>query len=49
VSKLLSHYLQKADGEAEVTARHFLSTNDVWKSWVPEDVAKKVEAALSSS
>jgi glycine betaine/proline transport system substrate-binding protein len=49
VSKLLSHYLQKAGGEAEVTARHFLSTNDVWKSWVPEDVAKKVEAALSSS
>jgi glycine betaine/proline transport system substrate-binding protein len=49
VSKLLSHYLQKAGGEAEVTARHFLSTNDVWKSWVPAGVAKKVEAALSPS
>ncbi len=46
VSKLLNHYLTDADGEAEVTARHYLKTNKAWESWVPADVAKKVKAAL---
>ena len=46
VSALLHHYLTEADGEAEMTARHFLKTNKAWDGWVPGDVAKKVRAAL---
>jgi len=46
VSALLAHYLDEADGEADITAKHFLSTNSDWKAWVPADVAKKVEASL---
>ena len=46
VSELLVHYLGEAEGEAEVTARHFLKTNKDWESWVPADVAAKVKAAL---
>ncbi|MBT6565920.1 MAG: glycine/betaine ABC transporter substrate-binding protein, partial [Candidatus Puniceispirillum sp.] len=46
VSALLVHYLGEAEGEAEVTANHFLKTNTEWESWVPADVAAKVKAAL---
>lgn len=46
VSKLLSHYLGEADGEADITAMHFLQTTSAWESWVPADVAAKVKAAL---
>jgi glycine betaine/proline transport system substrate-binding protein len=30
----------------ELTAKEFLKTQAMWKSWVPADVAKKVTAAL---
>jgi ABC-type proline/glycine betaine transport system substrate-binding protein len=46
VSKLLVHYLGEADGEADVTARHFLKTSADWENWVSADVAKKVKASL---
>ncbi|WP_211365792.1 glycine betaine ABC transporter substrate-binding protein [Litorivicinus lipolyticus] len=38
----------KADNQAtgEDTAMEFLATSDAWKSWVPADVAAKVEKAL---
>lgn len=49
VSKALSYLEKEAGGDAKVTAIHFLKTDKVWKSWVPADVAKKVEAALKSS
>ncbi|MFT5258561.1 MAG: glycine betaine/proline transport system substrate-binding protein [Saprospiraceae bacterium] len=46
VSALLDHYLNEADGEADITAMHFLKTSSDWESWVPADVAAKVKAAL---
>jgi ABC-type proline/glycine betaine transport system substrate-binding protein len=48
LSKLLVHYLDpdQADGEAELTARHFLTTSSDWESWVPADVAQKVKDSL---
>lgn len=46
VSKLLAHYLDEADGEAAVTAKHFLKTDKSWEAWVPADVAAKVKASL---
>ena len=49
VSKALSYLEKKAGGDAAATAIHFLKTNKVWKSWVPADVAKKVEEALKSA
>ncbi len=46
VSNLLDHYLNDADGEADITAVHYLKTTSDWESWVPADVAAKVKAAL---
>ena len=46
VNELLAHYKTVADGEADVTAKHFLKTDKSWESWVPADVAAKVKAAL---
>ncbi len=40
-------YMEKNEAEPEPTARWFLKTQQaVWTHWVPEDVAKRVEAAL---
>ena len=47
VSKFLTHLEKEAGGDAKTTAIHFLKTDKVWKSWVPAEVARKVEAALS--
>ena len=47
--KALAYLEKNAGGDAAVTAIHFLKTNKVWKSWVPADVAKKVEEALKSA
>jgi hypothetical protein len=33
-------------GDMEATAKNFLSSNNMWESWVPSDVAKKVKASL---
>jgi glycine betaine/proline transport system substrate-binding protein len=49
VNELLAHYKTVADGEADITAKHFLSTDKTWEKWVPADVAAKVKAAISSS
>jgi|TARA_B100001971_G_C18227782_1_gene561753 glycine betaine/proline transport system substrate-binding protein len=46
VNSLLLYYEDETQGDMEATARHFLSTSDVWIKWVPADVAKKVKAAL---
>ncbi len=48
VSKLLAHYLNEAEGEAEITAAHFLKTNDGWKKWVSSDAAQKVKNAVKN-
>jgi len=40
-------FMQENDASAEEAARHFLETRgDVWRSWVPADVAERVAAAL---
>jgi glycine betaine/proline transport system substrate-binding protein len=49
VLKSLLYMEEKAGGEAKAAAIDFLKTNDVWKSWVPADVVKKVTAALADA
>jgi glycine betaine/proline transport system substrate-binding protein len=40
-------YMQKNDASSEEAAKWFMKENmQLWKSWVSEDVAEKVEAAL---
>ncbi len=40
-------YMQTKKANAEDSAKYFLKNNpDVWTSWVPADVAKRVKAAL---
>jgi glycine betaine/proline transport system substrate-binding protein len=46
VNKMLAFYEDESDGDMELTAKEFLKTEAMWKSWVPADVAKKVSAAL---
>ncbi len=46
VSELLVHYLGEAEGEAEITARHYLRNNDEWQDWVPSHVTRRVLAAI---
>lgn len=48
VNKALAYLRKEAGGSAEKTAIHFLKTNDVWKEWVPPNVAGKVETALGN-
>ncbi len=46
ISELLV-YGDENKADAETTAMNFLKTKgDVWKSWVPADIAEKVEASL---
>ncbi|MFC7398808.1 ABC transporter substrate-binding protein [Chelatococcus sp. GCM10030263] len=46
VSEALA-YAQDHDGSMETAAHHFLETRqDLWTKWVPDDVAKRVKAAL---
>ena len=37
-----------ADDKYDQTAVWYLSNNDVWKDWVPADVAEKVTEALAN-
>ena len=47
ISELLV-YGDENKADAEATALNFLKTkSDIWKTWVPADVAQKVEAALT--
>lgn len=40
-------YMQENEADAEEAAEHFLKTReDVWSTWVPEDVAKAVKDSL---
>jgi glycine betaine/proline transport system substrate-binding protein len=49
VSELLA-WMQDNDGTPESAAKEFLSSREeVWTSWVPEDVAARVRDALSAS
>ncbi|WP_412776421.1 ABC transporter substrate-binding protein [Thalassospira lucentensis] len=46
VSEMLA-YMQENDEKPDGAARYFLKQKpDIWKSWVPESVAQKVESAL---
>ncbi len=46
VSQMLS-YMQSNDASAEEAAAHFLKTHpEVWVTWVPEDVAERIQASL---
>ncbi len=46
-SAMLSH-MREADTDAVAGARHFLKTKaDVWRKWLPADVAGRVAAALN--
>lgn len=43
----LSAWMEENEAEAADVAVHFLQTyEDLWREWVPEDVAEKVKAAL---
>ena len=46
VNTMLAFYEDESDGDMELTAKEFLKTQAMWKSWVPADVASKVTAAL---
>ena len=46
VNQMLAFYEDESDGDMELTAKEFLKTQAMWKSWVPADVAAKVTAAL---
>ena len=46
VNEMLAYYVDESGGDMEATAMHFLSTNDVWESWVSADVAAKIKSAL---
>ena len=46
VNSMLAYYVDESGGDMESTAIHFLSTNDVWESWVPADVVANVKSAL---
>ena len=46
VNEMLAYYVDESGGDMEATAMHFLSTNDVWESWVTADVAAKIKSAL---
>ena len=46
VNKSLAFYMDESDGDIEATAKNFLSSNSMWESWVPSDVASKVKASL---
>jgi len=48
VNEALVYLRQEAGGSAEKTAIHFLTTNDVWKEWVPSNVVGRVETALGN-
>jgi glycine betaine/proline transport system substrate-binding protein len=46
VNSMLAYYEDETQGDMEETARHFLSTENVWENWVPAEVIGKVKAAL---
>jgi len=46
VNKSLAFYMDESGGDMEETAKNFLSSNSMWESWVPSDVASKVKASL---
>ncbi len=46
VNKSLAFYMDESGGDMEATAKNFLSSNNMWESWVPSDVASKVKASL---
>ena len=45
-NKSLAFYMDESGGDMEATAKNFLSSNSMWESWVPSDVASKVKASL---
>ena len=46
VNSSLAFYMDESGGDMEETAKNFLSSSKIWESWVPANVAKKVNAAL---
>ena len=46
VSEMLA-YMQENNEKPDGAAMHFLKSKaDVWKAWVPDDVAARVESAM---
>ena len=39
-------YMEDENADADEAAEWWLSNNDAWKAWVPEDVAKRIAASL---
>ncbi len=46
VNSSLAFYMDESGGDMEETAKNFLSNSNIWESWVPANVARKVKAAL---
>ena len=46
VNSSLAFYMDESGGDMEETAKNFLSGSNIWESWVPVNVARKVKAAL---
>ena len=46
VNSSLAFYMDESGGDMEETAKNFLSSSNIWESWVPPNVATKVKAAL---
>ena len=46
VNSSLAFYMDESGGDMEETAKNFLSNSNIWESWVPSSVARKVKAAL---
>ena len=46
VNSSLAYYEDETQGDMVETAINFLSTSNVWESWVPSDIATKVKAAF---
>ena len=46
VNSSLAFYMDESGGDMEETAKNFLSSSNIWESWVPANVATKVKAAL---
>jgi ABC-type proline/glycine betaine transport system substrate-binding protein len=38
--------MDESGGDMEETAKNFLSNSNIWESWVPSSIARKVKAAL---
>lgn len=45
----LTAWMNTNDAEPEAAALHYLSQNDEWRTWLPDDVAERVAEAVAAS